>query len=462
MDNKTNGNNIKPKGSALIPFIVFIALYLGVGIILQLQGVEMAFYQFPSPVAILIAVVVAFAMFKGKMDDKISDFMKGCGDENILTMCFIYLFAGAFATVASAMGGVDATSNFGLSIIPAHYITAGMFVISAFLAVSTGSSMGTIGAIGPIAIATADKAGLSMPLMVAAVIGGAMFGDNLSIISDTTIAATRTQGVEMRDKFKVNFLIALPAAIITFILLLILGKPEHIIEMEQLDYNIIKVPPYVFVLVMAVLGLNVFVTLGSGIVMAGVIGIAYGDIPPLSLSQNIYSGFTGMIEIFLLSLITGGLAYMVTKNGGLEWLLIKIKGLIKGEKSAQVGIAAIASVADMAVANNTVAIIITGPIAKGICEEFKVDPRRSASLIDIWSCVFQGFIPYGAQVLLACSLTAEVANPVSPLSLFPLLWYQQLLALFAILSIFIPYADGIIRKRPWNFALWKAEEKTAK
>ena len=461
MDKKDNGT-IKARGSALIPFLVFILLYLGTGIILQMQGVEMAFYQLPAPVAILVAVIVAFAMFKGKTDEKTADFIKGCGDDNILTMCFIYLFAGAFAAVAKAMGGVDATANLGLSIIPAQFITAGMFVISAFLAVSTGSSMGTIGAIGPIAIATADKAGLSMPLMVAAVVGGAMFGDNLSIISDTTIAATRTQGCEMRDKFKVNFFIALPAAVLTFILLLILGRPEHAVQLEALDFNFIKVLPYIFVLVLAVVGFNVFLTLGAGVVIAGVIGIAYGDMNLLGFANNVYGGFTGMTEIFLLSLMTGGLAYMVTKNGGLQWLLEKIKGLIKGKRSAEVGIAAIASVADMAVANNTVAIIITGPISKGICEEFHVDPRRSASLLDIWTCIFQGFIPYGAQVLLACSLTAEASVQISPLSLFPLLWYQQLLALFAIISIFVPFADCVIKKRPWNFKEWKAHDVSAK
>lgn len=455
-DNKTK----KAKGSALIPFLVFILIYLGAGIILELKGVEMAFYQFPAPVAILIAIIVAFIMFGGKMDDKLADFIKGCGDENILTMCFIYLFAGAFAAVAKAMGGVDATANLGLSFIPTNFITAGMFIISAFLAVSTGSSMGTIGAIGPIAITTADKAGLSLPLMVAAVIGGAMFGDNLSIISDTTIAATKTQGCEMRDKFKVNFFIALPAAVITFILLLILGRPETIVPIENLDYNFIKVIPYILVLVLAVAGFNVFLTLGAGTILAGIIGIFYGDLQPLGFVQSIYGGFTGMIEIFLLSLMTGGLAYMVTKNGGLDWLLNKIKSFIKGKKSAEVGIAAIASVADMAVANNTVAIIITGPIAKGICEEFEVDPRRSASLLDIWTCIFQGFIPYGAQVLLACSLTATASSQISPLSLFPLLWYQQLLAVFALVSIFVPFADGVIKKRPWDFKLWQPKEKS--
>lgn len=441
-------NQSKANGKALIPFIVFIALYLGIGIYLESIGTEMAFYQFPSPVAIIVSIILAFIMFKGSMDEKFSDLVKGCGDENVLTMCFIYLFAGAFATVASSMGGVDAVVNLGLSLIPAEYITAGIFVISSFIAVSTGSSMSTIGAVCPIAIATADKAGLNLVLIIGAVVGGAMFGDNLSIISDTTIAATKTQGCDMKDKFKLNFLIALPAAILTFILLLIFGKPEVAIPLENLDYNIIKVIPYMLVLVLALFGLNVFITLGTGILSAGLIGMIYGDLNILSFSQSIYNGFTGMTEIFLLSLLTGGLAYMVTKNGGLEWILQKIQKIIKGKKSAEVGIAALATAADLAVANNTIAIIVTGPIAKGICDKYHVDPRRSASLLDIWTCIFQGFIPYGAQVLLAASLTA---GALSPLDLLPFFWYQQLLAIFTLISMFIPYADGVIKKRPWNW-----------
>lgn len=441
-------------GKALIPFIVFIVLYLGIGIYLDSQGVEMAFYQFPAPVAIIISIAVAFFMFKGTMDEKFSDFVKGCGDENVLTMCFIYLFAGAFASVASAMGGVDATVNLGLSLVPAEYITAGIFLISSFIAISTGSSMGTISQVAPIAIATADKAGLNLVIMIGAVVGGAMFGDNLSIISDTTIAATRTQGCEMRDKFKLNFLIALPAAIIAFLLFLFFAKPVIPMPLDNLEFVFIKVVPYMLVLFLALAGLNVFITLGTGIVVAGAIGMFHGDLNLVSFAQSIYNGFTGMNEIFLLSLLTGGLAYMVTKNGGLQWLLTKIQSLIRGERSAEVGISAIASLADMAVANNTIAIIITGPIAKGIAHKFKVDPRRSASLLDIWTCVFQGFIPYGAQILLAAGLTKGL---VSPIELFPYFWYQQLLALFAILSMFIPFADGIIKRHPWNWDKDRAE-----
>lgn len=448
---------IKPSGKALIPFAVFIFLYLGVGIILEASGTEMAFYQLPAPVAIIVGVVVAFIIFKGSIEEKFSQFAKGCGNENILIMCFIYLFAGAFATVAKSMGGVDSTVNLGLSFIPAQYITAGLFVIAAFISVATGTSMGTISTVAPIAIATAEKAGLNMTLVVAAIIGGAMFGDNLSVISDTTIAATRTQNCELKDKFKVNFYIALPAAILTFVLLIIFGKPETIVPIQKLDYNIVKVIPYILVLGLAVSGFNVFLTLGVGTVVAGIVGIAYGDLTPLTFAQNIYAGFTGMNEIFLLSMFTGGLAHMVTQHGGLQWILEKIQSVVKSEKSAQIGISAIAAAADMAVANNTVAIIITGPIAKELSKKYKVDPRKSASLLDIWTCIFQGFIPYGAQILLAGSLTA---GAVSPLALFPFLWYQQLLAVFTLISMFIPYADGLIKKKPWNWELDKAEEIT--
>ena len=448
---------IEPSGKALIPFAVFIFLYLGVGIILEFSGTEMAFYQLPAPVAIIVGVVVAFIIFKGSIEEKFSQFAKGCGNENILIMCFIYLFAGAFATVAKSMGGVDSTVNLGLSFIPAQYITAGLFIISAFISVATGTSMGTISTVAPIAIATAEKAGLNMTLIVAAIIGGAMFGDNLSVISDTTIAATRTQNCELKDKFKVNFYIALPAAVLTFVLLIVFGKPETIVPIQKLDYNLVKVIPYILVLGLAISGFNVFLTLGVGTVVAGIVGMAYGDLTPLTFAQNIYAGFTGMNEIFLLSMFTGGLAHMVTQHGGLQWILEKIQSVVKSEKSAQIGISAIAAATDMAVANNTVAIIITGPIAKELSRKYKVDPRKSASLLDIWTCIFQGFIPYGAQILLAGSLTA---GAVSPLELFPFLWYQQLLAVFTLISMFIPYADGLIKKKPWNWELDKAEEIT--
>lgn len=441
-------NKVKANGKALIPFLVFIVVYLSSGIILQAQGVEMAFYQFPAPVAIFCGVIVAMIMFKGTINDKFMKFIRGCGQDDIMIMCVIYLLAGAFAGVSKAMGGVDSTVNLGLTYIPAQYIVAGLFIISAFISISTGTSVGSLVAVAPIAVALAAKAGLNLPLTMAAVVGGAMFGDNLSIISDTTIAATRTQGCEMRDKFKVNAYIAVPAAILTVILLLMFGKPTTITEIQSFDFNIVKVLPYIGVLVASLAGLNVFVVLTGGLVFSGVIGLAYGDLTILTFAQQTFSGFTSMTDIFLVSMMTGGLAYMVTKEGGLQFIIEAIQKRIKSRKSAEVGIAALVAVTDAAIANNTVSIIIDGPVAKEMCNKYKVDPRRSASLLDTFSCIMQGMIPYGAQMLMVASFTN---GAVSPFQVIPLLWYQQLLAVSAILSIFIPFADKAIKKSPWKW-----------
>jgi Na+/H+ antiporter NhaC len=446
MGNKS-GKSIS-SGKALIPFVIFIAIYLGSGLILQAKGVEMAFYQFPAPVAVFCGVISAFLVLKGSINEKFDTFVKGCGNPDIIIMCTIYLLAGAFATVSKAMGGVDSTVNLGLTYIPANYIVAGLFVISCFISLSTGTSVGAIVAIAPIAVGLAEKAGLSLPLTLAAVLGGSMFGDNLSVISDTTIAATRTQGCEMRDKFRVNIFIAAPAAIITLILLLVFGRPETIPAMQSYDFNIIKVLPYLFVLVLSLAGVNVFAVLTGGTILSGIIGLTYGDLTVLTFSQQIFEGFKGMIDIFLLSMLTGGLAEMVTKAGGIQFLLEKIQKMMKGKKSAEAGIAALVALTDAAVANNTVAIIINGPIAKEMCHKYKVDPRRSASLLDTFSCIMQGIIPYGAQMLMLLSFTK---GTVSPFQVLPLVWYIHILAISAVVSMFIPFADGIIKKNPWKW-----------
>ena len=449
-------NKQKGNGLALVPFLVFIAVYMGTGLILQAKGVEMAFYQLPAPIAAMVAIIFAFVMFKGSMDEKFDAFIKGCGDENIIIMCIIYILAGAFSTVSGAMGGVDSTVNFALTLIPPQFITAGIFIIACFISISTGTSVGTIVAVGPIAVGLADKAGLNLALVVAALIGGSMFGDNMSVISDTTIAATRTQNCEMRDKFKMNILMAAPAAVLTIILLLIFGKPVNVVEAGNYSYNIIKMLPYILVLVASLIGVNVFVVLTAGVLSSGIIGMVYGDFGLLEFGQQTYNGFIGMFEIFILSILIGGLANMVNKAGGIQWLLVKVRGMIKGRKSAEVGIAGLVALTDAATANNTVAIIIDGPIAKEISTEYKVDPRRSASLLDSFSCIAQGIIPYGAQVLMAIGLTA---GELSPIDVIPLLWYQLLLAGFAILSIFIPYTDGMIKKDPWN---WEHDKPMSK
>lgn len=447
MENK----NLKPKanGAALLPFIVFVLVYLATGLILNAMGVEMAFYQVAAPVCILPAIILAFIMFEGSMDDKFNDFVRGCGDENIIIMCLIYILAGAFATVSKSSGGVDSVVNFALSLIPVQFVTAGIFLISCFISISTGTSVGTISAVGPIAVGVATKGNLPLPLVLGALVGGAMFGDNLSVISDTTIAATRTQNVAMKDKFRANIKIALPAAIITFVILLVVGKPEGEVELGDLSYNFILIIPYLFVLITALAGMNVFLVLTSGIVLSGIIGIFTGGLTMMTFAQNIFDGFSGMFEIFLLSLLTGGLSYMVSSNGGIEWLVQKIRGFAKDVKSAEVSIALLTLLTDAATANNTVAIIIDGPVAKEISKDFKVDPRRSASFLDTFSCVMQGIIPYGAQVLIAAGLTKELgALAVSPVQIIPFLWYQALLAVFAIISIFVRFADS---KTGWDF-----------
>ncbi len=451
----------KGSGLALLPFLIFIAIYLGAGLILQSQGVEMAFYQFPSVTAMFLAVIVAFCMGKGSINEKFSIFARGAANENVLTMLIIYILAGAFATVAADMGGRDATVNLGLSVIPPQFLVAGIFVISAFMGTATGTSVGTVSAIIPIAVGVAEKVGLGIPMVVGACMGGALFGDNLSMISDTTIAATRTQGCELKDKFRVNFLIALPAALVTFVLLLILGRPETAAGLGDLSFNIIKVLPYILVLGLAIAGVNVFLTLIIGVFAAGAIGLAYGDLTIFTFAQSIYNGFTGMNEVFFLALFCGGLSELIAHNGGIVWLIEKLKGMMKGQRSAQIGIAALASATDCATANNTVAIIISGGIAKDMSREYGVDPRRTASLLDVFSCVFQGIIPYGAQMLIAATLTnATLANEalhITPMDAVPFTWYCWILAVFGLISIFVPYADGICRKDPWNWEYDVAE-----
>ena len=449
-------------GLALIPFLIFIIIYLGAGLLLQAQGKEMAFYQFPSVTAMFIAVLAAFCMGKESINEKFSVFARGAANENVLTMLMIYILAGAFSTVAKAMGGVDSTVNLGLSVIPVQLLTAGVFVISAFMGTATGTSMGTITTIVPIVVGVADRSGLSIPMLLGACVGGAMFGDNLSMISDTTIAATRTQGCELRDKFKVNFFIALPAAAITVVILLLVGRPETVAPMGDLSFSIVKVLPYVAVLVLALIGVNVFLTLTIGIFSAGIIGMIGGELTVFTFAQAIWDGFTGMSEIFFLALFCGGLSEMIAHNGGITWLIEKLRGMMKGNKSAQVGVAALVSLADCATAINTVAIIVSGNVARDISREYKVDPRRTASLLDVFSCVFQGIIPYGAQLLTAATLTTLNYDIImSPVEIVPYMWYCWILAAFGLLSIFVPYADGTCRKDPWNWEYDVAESGVA-
>lgn len=445
-------------GIALLPLLLFIVIYLGAGIILQSKGVAMAFYQFPSVVAMTIAVVVAFIMYhKTGINENFSLFARGAGEENIMTMLMIFLLAGAFSSVAGAMGGVQSTANLGLTIIPARFIVPGIFVIAAFLSTATGTSMGTVGAIVPIAYQMGKTADLNMAFVMAAVMTGAMFGDNLSMISDTTIAATRTQGVQLKDKFRTNAWLSLPSAVIAIVLMILFGDAGS--SVGTLDYSVVKIIPYILVLVLALIGMNVFAVLIIGIVSAALVGVGTGAITFMDVAGKIWAGYQGMIEVFLLSMFVGGLAEMTKHYGGLKWLIQKANKFFKGPKSASVGIAVLTAIIDAATANNTVSIIVNGEIAKEISRKYKIDPRRTASFLDIFSCIMQGFIPYGAQFLMVASLTK---NTVNPTDMIPYNWYLMILAVVSIISVMITAYNKIVCKGQWDWEHMMPDYEVAK
>nr|WP_315232467.1 Na+/H+ antiporter NhaC family protein [uncultured Flavobacterium sp.] len=426
----------KEKGNAfaLIPLLVFIFTFLGAGIVLN------DFYAFPSPVAVVVGIIAAFLLFKSTTDEKVATLIAGCGESKIMTMCLIYLLAGAFAVVSKAMGGVDAVVNLGINTIDVAYFPLGIFLIASFLSTATGTSVGAIVAIGPIAVALADKSGASLPLISGALLGGSMLGDNLSMISDTTIAATQSLGCELKDKFKINLFIAFPAAILTIMVFFYLGLNSDIVTVAiaKNDFSWIAIVPYILVIVLAVVGVNVFSTLLIGTLLAGIIGYFSGSFTLMEFTQKIYEGFTSMTDIFLLSMLTGGLAAMVDKAGGITYLLVQIKKRIKSKKSAQAGIGALVGFANLAIANNTVSIVITGPIAKEINDEYELNPRKTAAILDIFSCIIQGVLPYGAQVLLILSY----AN--GKLDFFDLIsnaWYHLFLLIFTLVAIYISFWD---------------------
>lgn len=444
MSNSKNSNAvIAPSAVALIPLIVFLALFIGVGTYLSLQGVDFAFYQLPAPIAALPAVMLALLLSKDKLNRAIEQFLSGVGHKDIIAMCMIYLLAGAFAAVAKASGGVDATVNLGLSAIPTSMILPGIFLISAFIATAMGTSMGTIAAVAPVALGIADSAGMSIPLTAGVVLSGAMFGDNLSIISDTTIAATRSQGCEMRDKFKENIRIALPAALIAIVIFAFNSTATQVPEMGPIEW--LKVLPYITILILAVSGMNVFVVLTIGILLAG--GVSLGSLENYGLTdyaQDIYAGFGNMQEIFLLSMLIGGLSELMRRQGGLAFLTDLVSSMIRAfgsshskqanGRASELGIVGLVSMVNMCTANNTVAIIVSGSVARQLAQENDVSPRRSASLLDIFSCVIQGVLPYGAQVL----LLGSVFN-LSPLEIVSNSYYCFALAIVAVIAVFIKH-----------------------
>lgn len=420
--------NLKNEGNvlALFPLGVFILVYLG--------GAMLAkdFYAISIIVPFLAAALTALLMNrKENFNDKIEIFCKGAGNSNILLMVLIFILAGSFAQVAKNMGAVDSTVNLGLTLLPSGLLIPGMFVIGCFIALSIGTSMGTIVALVPIAVGIADKTGIAVALAVGAVVSGAMFGDNLSIISDTTIAATRTQGCEMKDKFRMNFRIVLPAAILTAVIFMLLTRNSSAISLETLDFNLVQILPYIIVIATALLGVNVIIVLLLGILSSGLIGFIFGSFDILGFFNSISTGISGMSELIIISMLIAGTIEIIKHNGGIDFILNKGLRGFKSKRGAEYGIATLVSLVDICTANNTVAIVTVGPIAKDISNEFDLEPKRVAGIMDMFSCVFQGIIPYGAQLISAAGLAA-----ISPFSIMKYLFYPYLMGICAIIAIY--------------------------
>ncbi len=418
----------KPNFWALLPLIVFLSIYLIASIIMG------DFYKMPITVAFLVSSVVAVAISsRGKLHKRIDLFCKGAANSNIMLMVWIFILAGAFAQTAKAVGAVDATVNLALSVLPDSLLLAGMFIAACFISLSMGTSVGTIVALTPVAVGIATQTDINTPFMVAIVVGGAMFGDNLSFISDTTIVATRTQGCNMKDKFKVNSLIVIPIAILVTIIYLFQGS-EITTTPTVTPIEWLKVMPYVLVLITALAGMNVMIVLLLGILCSGIVGIITGSIQFWGWIAAMGTGISGMGELIIITLLAGGMLEMIRSNGGIAYIIQKLTTRVKSKKGAELSIAALVSFADLCTANNTIALIMSGPIAKDIARRFGVDPRKSASLLDTFSCFMQGIIPYGAQLLMAAGLAS-----ITPLAIMQYLYYPYLMGVAALLAIFFRY-----------------------
>ncbi|MFY9180565.1 MAG: Na+/H+ antiporter NhaC family protein [Venatoribacter sp.] len=418
-----------PSAKALLPLVLFLLLFFGFGLYFSLQGDAMGFYHMRAPIAILPAIALALWLGYRAQKEALNTLLKGMGEPNIMLMALIFLLAGAFASVSRQIGGVDAAVYLGLTFLPASFLLPGVFIVSSLISLAMGTSMGTIAAVAPIAIGFAQATDLNLALTVGAVVGGAMFGDNLSVISDTTIAATRTQGAQMSDKFKQNVWIALPAALLTVAILWWFSAGQS--EVAPRAVSAWLALPYLVVLILAVAGMNVLAVLTIGIVCAGITGIIFTPQYSLvTLTEDMWKGFEVMTEITLLSILVGGLAALMRSQGGLTWLaklITKVGGQNAGPRTGELGIAALSSLTNLFTANNTISILISGPVAKDLADSHGIHPARSASILDIFSCVMQGLLPYGAQILLASSLSAA-----SPLAIAANVFYCWMLGVVAL------------------------------
>ena len=418
----------KPSLWALSPLLVFLCLYLVTSIIVD------DFYKIPITVAFMTSSVYAVCITKGlSLNERMLQYSIGAANKNIMLMIWIFILAGAFAQSAKDIGAIDATVNLTLLLLPDHLLLAGIFLAACFISLSIGTSVGTIVALVPVVAGIADKTDMNLAFMAGIVVGGAFFGDNLSFISDTTIAATRTQGCAMRDKFRVNFMIALPAALMVFGYYIFRGMDvmtTH--DIQSVEW--IKVLPYLVVLGTAIAGMNVALVLILGIATTGVIGLLTGSISLFDWLGSMGTGITGMGELIIITLMAGGMLELIRFNGGVDYIIQKLTKHVNSKRGAELCIAALVSIANFCTANNTIAIITVGPLANDIATRYRVDKRKSESILDTFSCVIQGIIPYGAQMLIAAKLAS-----LSPLSIIEYLYYPVAIGIFALLSIFLRY-----------------------
>lgn len=413
---------------SLIPFLVFLTLYMGAGIWFSYQGTEYAFYQFPATSCALIGFIVSLLLNFKELDRHIETFISGIGDKNVVLMSLIFLLSGAFSVLTQNIGSVDHSVNMGIAFLPSSALLPGVFLISCLISFAMGSAMGTISTLIPIALGIATKTHSSIPLIVGSVVGGSMFGDNLSIISDTSVAAATSLNCTAREKLWNNFKIAFPASVLVLTALFFAGKTSSIDA--NVDFSFYKTLPYLIVIALAITGMNVVAVLSLGIASATFIGFTSNSLTVITLGKSLHEGFESMSEVFFLTLLSAGLAAIVTQKGGLQYLLSKLEKRIHSKRSAELGIASLASLADICIANNTVAIIVTGPIVKKIAETYKIEKQRAASLVDIFTCVWQGIIPFGAQILLAGGLAK-----LSPFHIIPYTWYPIVLGVLAFVSM---------------------------
>lgn len=428
----------KNNPKALLPIFVFLVLYLGLGIAFEyVMKIPMGFYNVPIVIAFMAAILVACLQNRAvKFDEKLEIMATGLSDKNIITMILIFLTAGAFVGVVGR-SSAESVAYFMLSLIPAKFAVAVLFVVACFVSTAMGTSVGTITLITPIAVAVSSASGFDLPLCVGSVMGGAMFGDNLSFISDTTIAACNGQGCQMKDKFRENFGIAFPAALVTLVLILVLSLRTDLSGAVSKDYNLIQIIPYVLVLIGGIIGINVFVVLLIGIISGTVIMLAMGQITPVDLISSMGSGAAGMFETSMVAVLVSAMCALIREYGGFEALLSAIHKVFKGKKGGQLGIGLLVGAMDIATANNTVAIVMANPIAMEMAQEYGITPRKSASLLDTFSCIFQGVIPYGAQMLVALSAVNELGFELSAFDIMPKLFYPALLLISSLIFIFV-------------------------